>query len=458
MSMSAEKELARAAWLTAPETRSVMEALSADGGVARFVGGCVRNALMGVPVEDVDIATTETPERAMALLAAKGIKVVPTGIDHGTITAVTGGRHFEVTTLRVDVATDGRRADVAFTGDWLADAGRRDFTMNALYADADGTVHDPLGGRDDVKARRVRFIGDAHARIREDYLRILRFFRFHAWYGAGEPDDAGLRACAEEREGLRQLSGERVRDELLKTALADNAPAAYRQMAAAGILNIVLPEANRLDRFEKLVEIEAQQLFVQNPAPMLRLGAMIDLDKPGIEALAARLKLSNKDRDRLVRMLTDQTKIVCYLSMREMRRALYLMGNELFKDRVSLGWAEDRRGHNAFQWRALLAMADSWERPVMPLTGDMIKAAGVPEGPEIGRVRAEVEEWWIDSDFIEDEFSIIERLKAIVQATVYRQGSTDARFFRFSPSSPSSRGLRRRRARSRCGASGERLL
>ncbi|MBX3488804.1 CCA tRNA nucleotidyltransferase [Parvibaculum sp.] len=421
--MSAEKvpngKLARAEWLNAADTKAVLDALGADGGTARIVGGAVRNALMGEPVSDIDIATSETPERVMALLAARGIKTVPTGLDHGTVTAVTPSRHFEITTLRADVKTDGRRADVAFTGDWLTDAGRRDFTINALYCDADGTVHDPLGGADDIAARRVRFIGDAHQRIREDYLRILRFFRFHAHYGKGEPDAAALRACADERDGLKQLSGERVRDELLKIASAEDGPAAFRQMAAAGILTIVLPEATRLDRFEKLVEIETTQLFRLEADPILRLGSMLDLDAAGVSALASRLRLSNRERDRLAAMLTDPTKIVCYMSMREMRRALYRMGVELFKDRVSLGWAGDRRGHNAFQWRALLAMADSWERPVLALTGDMIKAAGVPEGPEIGRVRAEVEEWWIDSDFIEDEFSIIERLKAVVQATVY---------------------------------------
>jgi len=421
--MSAEKvpngKLARAEWLNAPDTKAVLDALGADGGTARIVGGAVRNALMGEPVSDIDIATAETPERVMALLGARGIKTVPTGIDHGTVTAVTPSRHFEITTLRADVKTDGRRADVAFTGDWLTDAQRRDFTINALYCDADGTIHDPLGGAADIAARRVRFIGDAHQRIREDYLRILRFFRFHAHYGKGEPDAAALHACADERDGLKQLSGERVRDELLKIASAEAGPAAYRQMAAVGILSLVLPEATRLDRFEKLVEIETTQLFRLEPDPILRLGSMLDLDEAGVSALASRLRLSNRDRDRLTAMLTDPTRIVCYMSMREMRRALYRMGVELFKDRVSLGWAGDRRGHNAFQWRALLAMADSWERPVLALTGDMIKAAGVPEGPEIGRVRAEVEEWWIDSDFIEDEFSIIERLKAVVQATVY---------------------------------------
>lgn len=416
--MSAEKELARAEWLNDADTRAVMDALASGGGVSRFVGGSVRNALLGEPVTDIDIATSETPERAQELLTAKGVKVVPTGLAHGTITAVTPTRHFEITTLRVDMKTDGRRAEVAFTGDWLEDAKRRDFTINALYADADGTVHDPLGtGREDLKARRVRFIGDAEARIREDYLRILRFFRIHAHYGRGEPDAEGLKACAGLREGLRLLSGERVRDELLKIAAADEAAAAFRQMAAAGILSVVLPEASRLDRFEKLVDIEANQLFTCDA--VLRLASMLDLDEAGVAALADRLRLSNKDRERISKALNDKTKVVSYLSMREMRRAVYVMGRDLFKDRVMLGWANDRKDHNNFQWRALLAMADSWERPEMPLTGQMIKAAGVPEGPEVGRVWREVEEWWIDSDFTDDEFSIIERLKAIVQATVY---------------------------------------
>ena len=413
--MSNETKKLAASWLKEADTVAVMEALGAG---ARFVGGVVRNTLMGEPVNDIDIAISETPERAKDLLEAKGIKVVPTGIDHGTITAVTPTRHYEITTLRVDVKTDGRRAEVAFTGDWVEDAKRRDFTINALYADADGTVHDPLGtGLEDIKQHRVRFIGDANARIAEDYLRVLRFFRFHAWYGKGEPDADGLKACADAREGLRQLSGERVHDELLKIAAADEAGGAFRQMAAAGILSVVLPEASRLDRFEHLVEIERDQLFTCDP--LLRLASMLDLDKEGVDALAARLRFSNRERGRIAAMLTDQTKIASYLSIREVRKALYLMGIQCFKDRVMLGWASDRKGHNTFQWRALLAMADSWQKPDFPLTGQMIKAAGVPEGPEIGRVSREVEEWWIDSDFTDDEFSIIERLKAVVQATVY---------------------------------------
>jgi len=402
-------------WLRDAETQKVMSVLN-DGATARFVGGCVRNALMSVPVADVDIATTDEPAASTAKLEAAGFKVVPIGADHGTVMAVGADRSYEVTTLRVDVETDGRHADVAFTQDWQGDAERRDFTMNALYADADGTIHDPLGGYDDIKAKRVRFIGDAELRIKEDYLRILRFFRFHAAYGQGELDGTGLQACAENREGLSQLSAERIHVELLKLLGADNAAPVVRAMAAAGILTDVLPEASRLDRFERVLDIEVTQLFSSDP--VLRLGAIVDGQASAASA-AKRLKLSNADRDRLAAMHTDQTKIVCYLSMREVRRALYNLGLQLFKDRVMLGWADDGKTTNAFQWRALLAMADSWERPELPLTGSMIMSAGVPEGPEISRVRDEVEEWWIDSDFTEDEFSIIERLKAVVQATIY---------------------------------------
>jgi len=410
-------ELGAHEWLKNETTQKVMRALGGADGDARFVGGCVRNALLMEPVNDVDIATVHAPEEATRRLVAAGVKVVPTGIEHGTVTAVVDGRHFEITTLRVDVATDGRRADVAFTDDWLEDAKRRDFTVNALYADIDGTVHDPLGGREDIKARRVRFIGDAGERIREDYLRILRFFRFHAYYGTGEPDASGLNACAEEKEGLAQLSAERVQSELLKLLGADGAGAAVRQMAATGILSLVFPEAMRLDRFETLVDIESNQLFVSDP--VLRLSSAVELDATGVAALADRLRLSNKDRSRITAMQTDQTKIVCYLSVREVRRALYWMGVQCFRDRVMLGWAADSKSTNAMQWRAMVAMADSWERPKMLLNGSMMQAAGVPEGPEMSRVFREVEEWWVDAGFIDDEFSLIERLKAIVQATVY---------------------------------------
>jgi len=402
-------------WITEPATKAVMEALGQ--GAARFVGGCVRNTILSEPVDDVDIATVLTPEEVIAHLEMAGLKAVATGIEHGTVTAISGGKPYEITTLRKDVKTDGRHAKVSFTADWEEDAGRRDFTMNALYAERDGTLHDPVGGYDDAQAGYVRFIGEPQARIKEDFLRILRFFRFNAWYGMGDYDEVGLQACAANKDGLKKLSGERVQKEVLKLLGAADPMPALRAMAAAGILVEVLPEAANFERFAKLAEIESHQLFTSDP--VMRLGALVSGQVPEINALADRLKLSNDMRDRLIRMHTDETRLVSYLSIREVRKALYWMGTETFKDRVMLHWAVDPKLNNAVQWRALLAMADSWERPSFPLTGEEVMAAGVPEGPHVGRIMREVEEWWVDVDFLDDRLSLVERLKAVVQATVY---------------------------------------
>jgi poly(A) polymerase len=394
---------ARHGWMRAPETEAVMAAL----GQARFVGGCVRNALMGREVADIDIATPLAPDQVTKRLEAAGIKAVPTGIDHGTVTAVKDGKPFEVTTLRRDVETDGRHAVVAFTNDWAEDAQRRDFTMNALYASADGEVLDSVGGIDDLKAGKVRFVGDAVTRIREDYLRILRLFRFHAWYGKGEMDGAALHAAAGEKAGIAGLSAERIQKEMLRLLEAPDPMPSLRAMAATGVLGAVLPGAQGLARLERLVAIDADNFFV--PDAVLRLAAL---------GGGAVLKLSNAQRDRLDDLARADEKIVSYLSIREVRRLLYKLGAARFKDRVFLKWADDPKASNFTQWRALLALADSWQRPRFPLTGGNVMNAGVPEGPLVGRVLGEVEDWWIESDFIDDEFSLAERLKAVVQAVV----------------------------------------
>ncbi|HUB84446.1 MAG TPA: CCA tRNA nucleotidyltransferase, partial [Rhizomicrobium sp.] len=385
---------ARQSWMTAPETGAVMDAL----GDARFVGGVVRNALMGRAVDDIDIATPLTPDEVTKRLQAAKLKVVPTGIEHGTVTAIANGKPFEVTSLRRDVATDGRRAVVAFTKDWAEDAQRRDFTMNALYASANGEIFDTVGGVDDLQAGRVRFVGDPTTRIREDYLRILRLFRFHAWYGKGELDAAALKAASAEKAGLQQLSGERIQKEMLKLLVAENPVPVLRIMAASGILGEILPGDLDIARLERLAAIDANNFFTADP--VLRLAAL----KPDA-ALADRWKLSNVDRDRLADLASDKEKIVSYLSIKEVRKLLYRLGAAQFKDRVMLRWAEDPKESNFVQWRALLAMADAWERPRFPLDGGNVMAAGVPQGPLIGKILAEVEDWWINSDFIEDEFS-----------------------------------------------------
>jgi poly(A) polymerase len=406
-------------WMTHPATKRVMAALSTAGGAdcARFVGGCVRDALLGRTVSDIDIATTLRPDAVTRALVAAGVKAIPTGIAHGTVTAATDRRVLEITTLRRDVETDGRHAVVAFTDDWAEDAARRDFTMNALYADTAGTVFDPTGaGVGDLRAGRVVFVGDAATRIEEDALRILRFFRFLAWYGRGKPDAAALWACEALRENLDDLSSERVAKELLKLLAADDPRGAVGLMAATAVLRAILPCAVGLARFEGLVAIEVEQMFP--PDPLLRLAALLHDDSGAARATAEGLRLSNAERDRLVGALGGEP-VVSWMSPREVRRAIWRVGSSALRDQVMLAWASSNRPAAATQWRALLPMIDSWPRPVFPMSGDEVHAAGVPPGPMVGKVLREVEAWWVDNDFTQDKLSMIERLKAVAQGMAY---------------------------------------
>jgi len=409
-----------APWMALPETQAVIAALEAAGfpGCARFVGGCVRNTLMGKPIDDIDIATVLTPDEVIQALGAARLRAVPTGVDHGTVTAVSGGRPYEITTLRRDVSTDGRRAVVAFTQDWEEDAQRRDFRFNALYADIHGRVYDPTGeGINDAREGRVVFVGDPEGRIREDYLRILRFFRFHAWYGRGEADHDALVACEALKGGIETLAAERIQKELLKLLAAEDPRPALRLMAATGVLSAILPFVQSLARFEGLMTIETEQLFQNDPE--LRLAALIP-DDPGIAGrMADRLRLSNALKERLVQAAGTSPRIVSWMSPRETRRAVYALGLKTFSDRVKLAWAASGRSAATPQWRGLLALGESWTPPALPLTGDEVLRAGVPKGPMVGAVMREVELWWIDQDFIDDKFSIIERLKAVVQGMVF---------------------------------------
>ena len=397
--------------MSSAETGRLLAALKGD---VRFVGGCVRNALLGVAVDDIDVATPLLPNEVMARLSTDGIRVIATGIAHGTVTAVVGAQHYEITTLRRDDSTDGRHAHVSFSTDWALDAARRDFTMNALYADAAGTIYDYHEGLADLKAGRIRFIGEPRARIREDYLRILRLFRFYAHYGRSELERSALDAVMLEREGLERLSGERIAKEMFRLLDAPDPLPALRLMGACQILALILPGPLNFARAERLVASDSDCFFV--PDPVLRLAALLDGEAPRAEALAQRWRLSSDVKARLEDLAGGREKIVSYLSIREMRKLLYRLGKARFVDRVRLRWAEDGKPSNQVAWRALLEMARSWERPVFPLSGRDVMAAGIPEGPRIGKVLAEVEEWWIDADFIEDPFSLAERLKAVAQA------------------------------------------
>ncbi|HUO93823.1 MAG TPA: CCA tRNA nucleotidyltransferase [Rhizomicrobium sp.] len=404
----------RTAWMQAKPLAKVMAAL---GGEARYVGGAVRNTLMGRQVKDIDIATPLVPQEVVRRLEAAGLKAVPTGIEHGTITAVADRQPYEVTTLRRDVETDGRRAVVAFATDWKEDAARRDFTINALYASADGAIFDYHNGLADLKDGRVRFIGDAVTRIREDYLRILRLFRFHAWYGKGEIDSVALKSAAAEKSGLQKLSGERIAREFLRLLEADNPLPVLRTMAATGILSEIIPATLDMTRLERLCAIDGNNFFT--PDPVLRLAALLGADEKLSASVAERFRLSNKDRARIEDLAGAKEKIVSYMTPHEVRKFVYRLGIDRFSDRVFLRWAGDPKASNAIQWRALREVAKTWPRPVFPLTGRDVMNAGVPEGPLVGQILNEVEEWWIDADFTDDEFSLAERLKAVVQATAY---------------------------------------
>jgi len=404
-------------WMTAPETVAVIAALSAAGGEARFVGGCVRDALLGRKVSDIDIATHEPPERVMNLLKRAGIKAIPTGIKHGTVTAVIGVRHFEITTLRRDVETYGRHAKVEYTNDWQADASRRDFTMNALFCGADGTLYDPFGGLADLRAQRVRFVGDPEARIREDVLRLLRFFRFHAHYGKPPPDAAALAACRKLAPLLPTLSGERVCGETLKLLSAPQPADAIELMQENGVLAQVLPEATQIGRLRALVAIEgaSPRDLVPRAEPIRRLAALLDGSEASALAVATRLRFSNVERDRLIGLAGDPAPSPD-LDAPARRRLVYRLGPACYRDRALIAWAAavadgapmDRGATEA--WTDLLRAGADWVAPRFPLKGRDAVKLGVPPGPAVGRLMAKLEDWWIAGDFTADRAACLAKL------------------------------------------------
>jgi len=366
-----------------------MAALAAAGGpdCARFVGGCVRNALIGSPIDDIDIATALTPDAVVAALKAAGLRSVPTGIEHGTVTAISEHQPFEITTLRRDVSTDGRRATVAFTTDWTEDAGRRDFRLNALYADANGVILDPTEqGYDDALAGRIVFVGEPEGRIREDYLRILRFYRFYAWYGRGAPDAAAVAACSALAEGVEQLSAERVSKELLKLLAAPDPRPAVRLMDEAGVLARVLREPGDLVLFEAMTDLSGDAV--------LRLSALLPDEPARVGEVARGLRLSNAQRDRLVEAVSGQATTA--LAEPQARALIYRGGRQTFEDRIMRAWAAGGEADGA---RRLLALAQDWARPTLPVGGRDLAQLGLKPGPETGRVLKAFEDGWIADDF-----------------------------------------------------------
>ena len=390
-------------WMVEPATCAVLAALLAGGVEARFVGGSVRDALLGKQIGDIDIATPASPERVIELLEKASIKVVPTGLAHGTVTAVVPPRHFEITTLRRDVETYGRRARVAFDADWAADAARRDFTINAIFLTPDGTLHDPVGGLADLRARRIRFVGDPATRIAEDVLRLLRYYRFEARFGNGAGDGPARAACRAAAHSLPLLSAERVAQELAKLLETPDPIAVLRMMQEDGVLAVVLPEARRLKRLQRLIEIE--------PAadPLLRLAALIEVDGEGATALAARLRFSNARRDRL-RGLSRPWPVDQRGDVREQRRALYRLGVERYR---AVAWLMAAEGEvSRSQLTQLLDLAGSWTPPVFPLDGRDVTTLGIPTGERVGQLLATVRDWWEAGDFTADRAACLAYLRA----------------------------------------------
>jgi len=413
--------VATEAWFSAPALTRVFDLLNADGGEVRVVGGAVRNSLMGLAVADIDMATTLLPENVVARAKSAGIKSVPTGIEHGTVTLVVEGVPYEVTTLRRDVETDGRRAEVAFGTDWTVDAERRDLTINALYANAKGEVIDLVGGLADIEKRNIRFIGNAAERVAEDYLRVLRFFRFFAHYGSGRPDADGLRACAQARSKLSGLSAERVWSELKKLLSAEDPGRALLWMRTSGVLTEILPESEKwgIDAVPGLVS--AEQTFGWQPDPLLRLAAMIPPDAERLEAMAKRLRLS-KTEAATFSAWTKAPRLPAVIADTAFDRLLYRHGASGLGTSLRLALASSRQKSESdpaqlpetARLRRLLTRAEKWQKPVFPLTGADVLAVGIPAGPRVGEILGQLEDTWVDGNFNADRATLVARLQAMV--------------------------------------------
>jgi poly(A) polymerase len=390
------------AWLREPAVQRLLSALAAAGIEARFVGGCVRDALLELETGDIDLATPARPEAIVAALTAAKIKALPTGLAHGTVTAMVPPRTFEITTLRRDVETDGRHARVAFDAGWTEDAARRDFTINAIYLAPDGVVFDPVGGRADLAANHVRFVGDAATRIAEDVLRILRYYRFEARFGSGEGDAAARAACRAAAGKLPTLSAERVWRELSRLLAGPDLIRATTMMRDDGVLAVVLPEMTRIDRLEKLLSLSNDAL--------LRLMALTEVDRTGAIAMAERLRLSSAERRRLAG-LGQPWPLDPNGDAKAQRLTLYRLGRERYHDLALLLAADGRLAPTRLQ--ELSSLAENWPIPALPLGGDDVMALGIAPGPRVGRLLAMVRRWWEDGDFAADRAACLTRLKEL---------------------------------------------
>ena len=378
------------------------------------VGGAIRDALLNREITDIDFATPLEPKTITEILNKENIKFIDVGINHGTVTAIINERKFEITTFRNDIFTDGRHAQVSFSNSLEEDALRRDFTINAMYLDKSGNLIDPTDGKKDLENRVVRFIGSPDERIKEDYLRILRYFRFLALFGDISPDAEVMKTITANLDKLSVVSKERQWNEL-KSILSLTAPNnAISAMSEIGLLDDYFNGTSINDAFVNLIEIESRiSLSID---PILRLSTLIENSLDKANTIIKKLPLSKSDSTDLLKLSTLNKKIVSYMSMKEVRYLLYLLGRDGFQKQILVNWAKDTNNKNEVNWRSLYEVAQSWEKPSFALTAKDVINMGISQGPMVGDILKEVEDWWAENDFIDDKFSLIERLKAIVQS------------------------------------------
>ena len=378
------------------------------------VGGAIRDALLNREITDIDFATPLEPKTITEILNKENIKFIDVGINHGTVTAIINERKFEITTFRDDIFTDGRHAQVSFSNSLEEDALRRDFTINAMYLDKSGNLIDPTDGKKDLENRVVRFIGRPDERIKEDYLRILRYFRFLALFGDISPDAEVMKTISANLDKLSVVSKERQWNEL-KSILTLTAPNnAISAMSEIGLLDDYFNGIGINDAFVNLIEIESKISFSIDP--ILRLSTLIENSLDKANTIIKKLPLSKSESTDLLKLCTLNKKVVSYMSMKEVRYLLYLLGRDGFQKQILVTWAKDANNKNEVNWRSLYEVAQSWEKPSFALTAKDVINMGISQGPMVGDILKEVEDWWAENDFIDDKFSLIERLKAIVQS------------------------------------------
>ena len=378
------------------------------------VGGAIRDALLNREITDIDFATPLEPKTITEILNKENIKFIDVGINHGTVTAIINERKFEITTFRNDIFTDGRHAQVSFSNSLEEDALRRDFTINAMYLDKGGNLIDPKDGKTDLENRVVRFIGNPDERIKEDYLRILRYFRFLALFGDISPDAEVMKTISANLDKLSVVSKERQWNEL-KSILSLTAPNnAISAMSEIGLLDDYFNGIGINDAFVNLIEIESKISFSIDP--ILRLSTLIENSLDKANTIIKKLPLSKSESTDLLKLCTLNKKVVSYMSMKEVRYLLYLLGRDGFQKQILVNWAKDTNNKNEVNWRSLYEVAQSWEKPSFALTAKDVINMGISQGPMVGDILKEVEDWWAENDFIDDKFSLIERLKAIVQS------------------------------------------